>query len=328
MPFPAIKIHYPKIISAPAVLRFILNHPLNRRQKTRALGRFLRWQIGSRLSPGSVIIPFVNQTRLIARPGLMGATGIYYTGLYEFEEMAFVLHALRPGDRFVDVGAHIGAFSVLAAGAAGAACLAIEPVPASFAYLRDNVNLNDLGDLVKRLNLGIASRPGRLHFTTGLGAANSVVPTNLTTQISAGIDHRSIEIEVQPLDALTVEFVPTLLKVDVEGYESEVVTGGEKTLADDRLSAILIELRGHGARFGFDETAVHQRLLGYGFQPYRYTPLPDSPPFRGDSEAGRKLTLLDGINQSAGTTLYIRNIDLIRQRLVEAPRFKVLGQYI
>ena len=66
------------------VLRFILNHPLNRRKKLRALGRFIRWQVGSRLAPGPVIIPFVEPTRLVARPGLMGATGIYYTGLYEF----------------------------------------------------------------------------------------------------------------------------------------------------------------------------------------------------------------------------------------------------
>jgi hypothetical protein len=151
----------PKILHLAEVLRFILNHPLNRQHKLRALGRFLRWQVGSRLAPGPVIIPFVEQTRLVARPGLMGATGIYYTGLYEFEEMAFVLHALRPGDRFVDVGAHIGAFSVLAAGVVGADCLAIEPVPASFAYLQENLNLNGLGGKVRALNAGIAAQAGR-----------------------------------------------------------------------------------------------------------------------------------------------------------------------
>ena len=52
-----------------------------------------------------------------------------------------------------------------------------------------------------------------------------------------------------------------MLKIDVEGYEHEVIAGAAKTLADERLFAILIELRGHGARYGFDEDAIHQRLL-------------------------------------------------------------------
>ena len=314
----------PKLFYTGDILGFILNHPLNRQHKLRALGRFLRWQVGSRLAPGPVIIPFVNQTRLVARPGLMGATGIYYTGLYEYEEMAFVLHALRPSDRFVDIGAHIGAFSLLAAGAVGADCLAVEPVPASFAQMLENVNLNGLSAKVHCLNLGIAAQAGRLPFTTGKGAANGVAlpPSSGIATPAAG---KTVEVDVQPLDALTTSFVPFILKVDVEGYESEVIAGAEQTLADDRLSAILIELRGHGSRYGFDEDAIHARLLGLGFQPFSYDPLAKSA-IPGAESMPRTLTPLDGINRAAGTTIYIRNIDLIRQRIATAPRFTVHGQ--
>jgi len=309
------------------VLRFILNHPLNRRNKPRALGRFIRWQVGSRLAPGPVIIPFVEQTRLVARPGLMGATGIYYTGLYEFEEMAFVLHALRAQDRFIDIGAHIGAFSVLAAGAVGADCLALEPVPASFAHLQENLNLNGLSGKVQALNIGIAAGAGRLRFTTGKGAANGVVPVG-----AQGL-RPCVEVEVQPLDALTGGFVPQVIKIDVEGYEHAVIAGAEKTLADERLFAILIELRGHGARYGFDESAIHQRLLSFGFQPYAYTPSIKS---RGEGKGDRGethpekrvVTLLEGINRATGTTIYIRDLALVQQRLATAPNFFVHGQYV
>jgi FkbM family methyltransferase len=311
------------------VLRFILNHPLNRRNKLRALGRFIRWQVGSRLAPGPVIIPFVEQTRLVARPGLMGATGIYYTGLYEFEEMAFVLHTLRPQDRFIDIGAHIGAFSVLAAGAVGADCLAIEPVPASFAHLQENLNLNGLSGKVQALNLGIAAGAGRLRFTTGKGAANGVVPPG--REVASGAS--AVEIEVQPLDALTGRFAPHMIKIDVEGYEHAVIAGAEKTLANERLFAILIELRGHGARYGFDEEAVHQRLLADGFQPYTYTPsiarTGQGEGERGESQAEKRiLTPLAGINRETGTTIYIRNLALVQQRIATAPNFFVHGQYV
>jgi FkbM family methyltransferase len=328
----------PKIFYTGEVLRFILNHPLNRHQKARALRRFLRWQISSRLAPGPVVIPFVENTRLLASPGLMGATGIYYTGLYEYEEMAFTLHLLRRGDRFVDVGAHIGAFSVLAGGVAGASCLAIEPVPASFTHLQDNLRLNGLVDKVQAINLGIASRPGRLRFTTGRGAANAVIPSEAESTERAGIstfqpsksrEIPSSEIEVRPLDALTTGFAPTLLKIDVEGYETEVIAGAEHTLADDRLLAVLIELRGHGRRYGFDESLVHQRLLKLGFRPYQYSPLPLRGKNGGeDTSIRRPLHPLPGINQAAGTTLYIRAIDQVRQRLSSAPSYHVLGQYV
>ncbi len=322
----------PKILRLAEVLRFILNHPLNRQHKLRALGRFLRWQVGSRLAPGPVIIPFVEGTRLISRPGLMGATGIFYTGLYEFEEMAFTLHALRPGDRFIDIGAHIGAFSLLAAGVVGADCLAIEPVPASFAYLQDNLNLNGLRGKVRALNVGIAAQPGRLPFTTTKGAANGVIPVRAHGMPPNAMPPDDmpphIEIDVLPLDTLTVDFAPTLLKIDVEGYEHEVIAGAAKTLADDRLIAILIELRGHGARYGFDEDIIHRRLLDYGFQPYSYIGGEGRKPIHSIASGADGLSPLPGINRAAGTTLYIRDLSLVQQRLASAPRFRVHGQEV
>jgi hypothetical protein len=61
-------------------LGFILRHPLNRRRPGAALVRWLRWQIGSRLLPGWVLLPFVNDLRLIVQPGMTGATGNVYCG--------------------------------------------------------------------------------------------------------------------------------------------------------------------------------------------------------------------------------------------------------
>ena len=50
------------------------------------------------------MLPFVNRTHLIASHGMIGATGDWYCGLREYEEMGFLLHVLQPGDLFVDVG--------------------------------------------------------------------------------------------------------------------------------------------------------------------------------------------------------------------------------
>jgi hypothetical protein len=75
-------------------LRFILGHPLNRGRRGAATVRYLRWQLGARLLPGAALVPFVNDTRLLATSGMTGATGNIYCGLAELEDMAFVLHVL------------------------------------------------------------------------------------------------------------------------------------------------------------------------------------------------------------------------------------------
>src|SRR6478609_823915 len=96
-----------------STLRFIIRHPLNQRRRLAALMRFASWQLGSRVKTEHVI-PWVAGTKLVVRRGMTGATGNIYCGLHEFADMAFVLHALRPGDLFVDVGANIGSYTVLA----------------------------------------------------------------------------------------------------------------------------------------------------------------------------------------------------------------------
>src|ERR1700691_5417356 len=125
-------------------LRFIACHPLNRRAPLRAIGRFVAWQVVTRLQRGAFVVPYVADTRLLVTRGMTGATGNVYCGLHEFEDMAFVLHALRAEDLFVDVCANVGSYTVLAAGAVGARCIAFEPAPRAYRGLLDNLRLNDL----------------------------------------------------------------------------------------------------------------------------------------------------------------------------------------
>ena len=142
--------------------RLIWSHPLSSRNRAEALKRWLRWQVGSRILPGSAIVPFAGSAVLVVQPGLAGATGNIYLGLHEFEDMSFVLHCLREGDRFADIGANVGTYTVLASAVRGAETLAIEPVPETFAHLLDNLRVNGIESRVRALQVGIAGRPGVL----------------------------------------------------------------------------------------------------------------------------------------------------------------------
>lgn len=186
------------------LLRYVWDHPLNARGRFAAIGRVIRWQLGSRLLPGVVALPYVEGTCLFASHGMTGATGNWYCGLHEFAEMAFVLHVLRQDEHFVDVGANVGSYTVLAAGAVGARTTAVEPIPSTFEHLRRNVALNGLDERVRCRRAGLSDRDGVLRFTSTLDTVNHV--------LAAGEDLPAIDVPVTTLDALVSNDVPVLVK--------------------------------------------------------------------------------------------------------------------
>src|SRR5215212_3903441 len=120
-------------------LQYIVNHPLNRSNKLAAIKRYFNWQVSSRLNPHPVIYPFVEGSSLVVQKSMTGATGNVYCGLHEFNDMGFLLHFLRPGDLFFDIGANIGSYTILASAVVGASTVSFEPVPSTFRNLQKNV---------------------------------------------------------------------------------------------------------------------------------------------------------------------------------------------
>lgn len=107
---------------------------------------------------------------------------------------------------------------------------------------------------------------------------------------------------------------PILLKIDVEGFETEVLKGATNTISNENLKAIIIELNGSGLRYGCDEKLVHEKLMALDFYPYSYNP------------ETKALDLLDGFGSL--NTIYIRDIDFVKERVQTASKFKVLNQEI
>ena len=284
-------------------LRFLWRHPLLHGRPWVAFGRFLWWQGLSRLQPGRHRHRWVGGTQLWLKKGWGGLTGNYYAGLHEFEDMAFLLHFLRADDLFADVGANMGGYTILARGVRQARTVSYEPVPQTFARLLDNLQLNAAADERSRLvNAAVGAHRGHLRMSDGQDAMNHV----------AGADESAVlEVPVVSLDEDLME-VPLLLKVDVEGFETEVLRGARRHLADPTLRALIIELNGLGQRYGYDDQALHAELLAAGFAPYAYEPF------------GRRLRRLPTFGPH--NTIYCRDLPFIEARLAAAPAVTVLGK--
>jgi FkbM family methyltransferase len=208
-----------------------------------------------------------------------------------------------------DIGANVGVYTILAAKNTGARVIALEPGLAAFQRLEMNATLNQVKEQTELLNCGASSADGELLFTQRMDAVNHVV-----VEEEANAHQGILMIPVMPLDQILIDEVPLLLKIDVEGYEHEVIKGGKRLLASNSLQAIIIKLNGSGMRYGFNDKNIHEELLASGFLPYRYDPF------------SRELELLK--NPGNFNTLYLRYVNTIKERLLSSRKYNIIGYAI
>jgi FkbM family methyltransferase len=288
---------------------FLLNHPLGKKHPVKVLSRFVYWQLQYRLSSSKFIIKtFISPVKFYAAKGLTGITGNIYTGLHEFNDMCFLLHFLTPDDVFFDVGANVGSYTLLASGVRKAKTVAIEPVKSTFDILSDNINLNKLQGVTLLINAAVGATEGELKFSTKEDTTNHVISV---TEMG---NNNSITVTVITIDSLLNTNMPVLKKIDVEGFETEVLKGMANILNSAPLKAIIIELNGSGERYGFNEKKIHDLLLSKNFNPFNYDPF--------------KRTLTPLSTYSNFNTIYCRDIDFINARLKSAKRVKIMGEVI
>lgn len=283
------------------------DQPLVRNARLPATMRFIRWQIESRLYRRVFIKNWVGNSKYFVRLGEKGLTQNIYVGLSEFSEMGFLLHFLKNGDEFIDVGANSGAYTILAGAVAGARSLAIEPIKESYDRLIANIELNKLGCFSQAKNVGLGARRGFLEMTFQEDSTNHVAVQG---------DSNTLLVPMMMLDDFIEEWNPILLKIDVEGWEKEVLRGGVSMFAKDRVKAVIIELNESGRRYGVQDAEIVKLLNSWGFEGYEYDP------------TTRSLKKVGGKNLRRDNTIFLRDQEFVRRRLLSAPSHRVLNTWI
>lgn len=271
----------------------IRSHPLTRVEPTRAWLRFWWWVVLSRLFP-ELNVPWIEGQRLIVRRGMTGATGNVYLGLHEFMSMMLTLHFLREEDLFLDVGANVGTYTVLASGVRRATTWAFEPDAATVHDLARNVEINKLDRLVTIHAVALGPHDGEVSFTHGEGALNRVA--------SAG-DRNAHLVPQRSLDSILDGRSPAKLKLDVEGYEEQVLQGATKTLANETLKVISLE---------GTTPAILKRLADNGFERAFYDPFT-----RVLQREPNELAYKDGV-WTLSNEFYVRDWPFVEKRLDRA----------
>jgi FkbM family methyltransferase len=238
------------------IVRFIWTHPSNQqRQRIRALLRFVVFQLRGRLLRRSTLVPLGQRSRIIASLHRQAISKAVCANPPDYAEMLVWRQTLKPGDLFVDVGANVGSYTIWA-GDLGAEVIALEPAKDTYNLLVENVELN--GYPVQTICGAAGAVSGTARFTSGQDALNRLDPEGST------------ETEMVTIDSIIKDRIVAGMKVDVEGFEIEVLRGCEKALADQRLRLIQLEWNASSTTaVGTDRKPVADLLAKYGYGVYR-----------------------------------------------------------
>lgn len=184
-------------------------------------------------------------------------------GDYEARFARELLLAVRPGDTVWDVGANVGVYAAQFAQRGAAHVVCFEPAPAAVMALRSR--FHESTDVVTILPIALANRHGTVEFS-----ADGASPNN---QIGASDGSRpTVEIQVRCGDAAVAEFGlprPNVIKIDVEGYELEVIEGLSEVLSSKELRSVFVEVHFsllHDRQLDRAPAAILQTLRQHGFQ--------------------------------------------------------------
>lgn len=276
--------------------RFFATHPLTRNAPLRAWARFASWQLRSRIQD-EILFQWIGGQRLAVQHGMTGATGNIYVGLHEFADMMFPLHFLREGDLFLDIGANVGSYTVLASGVCRANTWAFEPDPNTLRHLKRNIAVNSLDALVTVSECALGAKQDEVPFTVGLDTVNRIAVAN---------DKNVRIVRQERLDTLIGSSQPIMIKVDVEGAEEGVLQGAATLLASPCLKVIELETVTSESAHMLDRNQFERAY----YDPFSH---------RLDREP---------IDLRSSNSLFVRDWPFVATRLAAAKKIKILDHRI
>jgi len=167
------------------------------------------------------------------------ATGKWFfeAGMAEKKIILWCLQNFIKADKeFLDIGAHIGTYSILC-GRASKRTHAFECSPKTFCYLAANLALHNLTDKVIPYNCALGDKEGSIDYyirsEDGGGNGVKIVKTSDT-------NCQTIKVQMKTLDSFGFTNIG-FIKLDVEGFETEVLKGGIEMLRNNSWPPILFE---------------------------------------------------------------------------------------
>ena len=243
-----------------------LRSPEIRRHPLHAISRRMLWRLHWVCSPGTPIVinPWWRDLK-IALPHTNNASLLFYR-THSDKGLAWLLQALlSPRMTFLDVGAHIGAFTLVGAKMVGTEgkVIAIEPLPPCAEAIRRNAAMNGM-DHVKVYEAALCDYSGRIGFQSDSQRSGGWIATN-PKQVAFETQCWTLDDFFRSAGITRVD----VMKLDASGNELAVLRGGAKVLRSGGVGALVMKLYNPSVtqeRFGYDSKESLSLLRELGFQ--------------------------------------------------------------
>lgn len=195
---------------------------------------------------------------------------LYLTGSYEKRLLKLPKVLVNPGDVIVDAGANIGLISIFCAIKAGnnGIVLSFEPHPETFPILQKNIAINGLSQITAFKN-ALGSSPGSARIYS-----NIQINRGAASLVEFQKDSPSFDIEILTLDDVLKQqniLHLNLIKIDVEGFEMEVLKGAEEILTKENGPILVVECSNSRNNFKYGMVDLFDFLTKkYQYQVYKF----------------------------------------------------------
>jgi FkbM family methyltransferase len=180
----------------------------------------LHWQLRRLFNAFPCELPIGESRLYVDKPGGVAAL-VNAMGEYDYNNMRLLSLVLsqRPAT-FIDVGANIGSYTLIASQVAGTLVVSIEPHPVTFAALKENVRVNGRTN-VRCLNIAVSREDSEIRLSDERESS-----LNRVLEDDEGVD-RHLRVPSRQLQTISRELsvVPNVIKIDVEGHERAVLDG-------------------------------------------------------------------------------------------------------
>ena len=276
-------------------------NPITKNRRLKAMSKYIDFNISIRLK-NEITHRGIGGLKFFIAKGDSGLVGNVYFGVYEVNESMFTVHFLRNNDIFLDIGANLGHYSLLASGLTDATSIAIEPIPSTIKKMQKQIDINKLNNKIDILNIGLSDEVSELYFSTDESDMNHIVNSDYPN---------AMKVNVSTMDTICKDKEISLIKMDVEGYEKYVLKGAKQTLHNPSLKAIIVELNNSGNRYGINDQEIYIEILSYGFLPYEYNPLT------------REIIPLDSYNKNQFNTIFIKDLEFVKSRIQTSKKYRI-----
>lgn len=281
----------------------VINHPNNKDAKINTLGRLLLWKLNQLFLHKSVIVNLTPQMKCACHPDSSFGSLVIYTKLPEYEEMNFIYDFLRTDDIFVDVGANIGAHTLMAASKIKTGKIfSFEPSIKALKYLKENIKLNKLVDIVTIIDKVVSNKNGFEKFMLGKHSEIDRIGDN------DNILHKIKKLPSITLDKFLsnnkIDYVD-MIKIDVEGAEFKVLEGLKGYLSKGKVGLIIFEINSNSKTYGYTSTDMFNFLDQNGFIIYTLK----------NNNMLRKLTAKDTNSPHTFNALAVNKSKIVQNRI-------------